>query len=858
MKESVYVHGNGAREDTLREYLGYSCNVVQNLQENNLIKELKSNDIKYVVVGGEEALENGLVDLCLANDIMCFGPTKEKARLETSKLYGKQIMTKLGIQTADYKYLSNAQNYVEDLDVTKCVIKKDMLARGKGVVLPKTKKEAYEAIDTFGSVLIEDKLYGEEVSIIAFCNGKKAYLMPQVKDYKQTHNSKNTGGMGSYAPANVLSDDEIKLVQEWMDSVVCSLEYIGFLYMGIMKTQSGIFVLEFNCRLGDPEAQSLLNLLNTSLFDIIVACLHKQEPKISWKSGYVSTVVLSHLDYPDSRLQKPTRLVGLDILDNTVKVYNPTNMTTGGRILSVTSYSDTLFGSISNVYNNMCKLELGDKKRYYRMDVALNELLERPLKRRIKIAILGSSKGSSLKGLIEYVKKSEFASIGVVVSDKRKGILELCDVPSIYHPYKDDVLLCNLLKLYDIDYIYLVGYKRILTKVIIDQFTNRIFNLHPSLLPRYNSLFDTKVHEHVLADKEYVTGCTLHLVTEKVDGGRIILQKQLTDLGDSVIELKKRVQELESECLVECTKLLCNGSINSKVTYGDTGVSIERGESVVGLLDKKIDNLKQFCSVQGDIALSTDGVGSKIKLASKHNLLYNAGIDLVAMCVNDILCHAAVPKYFLDYIATNKIDNKVDKLLEGVLVGCKEAGCKLVGGETAEMPSVYNVGDLDAGGFVMGNVIYTLDGDIIDGDTLVGLPSNGLHSNGFSLVNQLYKNERVDWDQLLKPTKIYVNQVREILDNYTVKAIVNITGGGWVKNIPRVLQDGQTFEVSGDWHIHEEFYDIQKRANLSDYEMFSTFNCGIGMILVTNDDIPGYPKVGRVVLGDKPRIGNFF
>jgi len=494
--------------------------------------------------------------------------------------------------------------------------------------------------------------------------------------------------------------------------------------------------------------------------------------------------------------------------------------------------------------------------------------------RKIKIAILGSTKGTSAKELIHFSKQNENVSIDLIFTDRKDSeIINLArenKLSCIYRPKKKsetreeyDIFLCNLLKLYEIDYIFMVGYMKIVDPIFVQTFENRIFNIHPSLLPKYAGGMDISVHQTVIDNDEYISGCTLHFVTEDVDGGRIILQKEcIVDTSDPMI-LKNKVQKLESQCLVECVKMLINGTLDEKITYQSSGVSINRGEAIVETLSDKIDNLNRFCSIQGNMALSVDGVGSKIELCAKNGFLYNAGIDLVAMSVNDILCHGAIPKYFLDYIATDRINENTDEFIKGVLEGCRLSKCKLVGGETAEMKSIYRVNSLDAAGFVMGDVIYPITNDINIGDILVGLPSNGLHANGFSLVNQVYKNEtNVDWQKILKPTRIYVDEIKQILNEnkLNVKSIINITGGGWMKNIPRVLNKDQFFEITHKWEIHNEFIELQRKTKLSNIEMLETFNCGIGMILVVSKDSLQYLKeydliqIGKIISGTENRI----
>ena len=945
MVKSVLVVGLGAREHAIIDRLSKStsvskififsqdCNAI--LYNNFKIKcindfhidndsffektinYIKQHNIDFVFIGPEKYLAEGIIDILDKNNIPNFGPTKNASRIETSKLYSKDLMVKLEIPTANYKYFNNSKEaleYISDINVNNYVIKADGLASGKGVFLPKTNKEAKENIidimehKIFGLsgslIIVEEKLYGKEVSVFGFCNGYEVYLMPCVQDYKlsrDNNNGFNTGGMGSHGPVYTLTDEELKLCKKYMENVVKHLNYKGVLYMGLMKTDNGLSVLEFNCRFGDPETQVLMNLLDTDLYEICYNCYKNQKPTIKWNNKFVSNVILTHLDYPQHKLKTPTQIFGLDKLDSTVKIYysnvNVNNenkyYTTGGRILSVVSISNNYYKSLNNIYNNINKFELEDGKRYYRMDIGYEYLLENknllnsfyPNKqhnlqkyseRKIKIAILGSTNGTSMEYLINSIKNNEIqnASIEVIISNNNSGILEKAKehkISSIYLPSKNiskekyDTKLCNILKLYEIDYVFLIGYMRIVSPIIIDIFKNRIFNIHPSLIPRYSGKMNNDIHTEVLKNNEYISGCTLHIVTEEVDKGRIIIQKQLLlDNNYDNVLLKYEIQLLEKQCILDCVKMILNNTINSKTTYSDSGVNIEDGDKFVDIIkelkyeiqDNRIENndknIGNFCSLtkipNSDLLLatSTDGVGTKIELQNKYNCLEMAGQDLVAMCVNDLICHGAMPYYFLDYIASEKLDlNKNKKLLKGILQGCKIADCELIGGETAEMKNVYFRNGMDIAGFTTG-FIETKDilpHNIVDGDFIFGLKSSGLHANGFSLINELFKNNDLhtsEWEELLIPTKIYVKEVKNILSKYKkyIKGICHITGGGFIKNIPRLLDDNLTFELL-EYEIPELFKVIKEKSQLTWEEMFETFNCGIGLVIIFDKEFFG-------------------
>jgi phosphoribosylformylglycinamidine cyclo-ligase len=252
---------------------------------------------------------------------------------------------------------------------------------------------------------------------------------------------------------------------------------------------------------------------------------------------------------------------------------------------------------------------------------------------------------------------------------------------------------------------------------------------------------------------------------------------------------------------------------------------------------------------------SADGVGTKLKIASLANKHDTVGIDAVAMNVNDILCTGAQPLFFLDYIAYSKLkeDVLVD-IVKGVNKGCCDAGCSLIGGETAQMPGMYKPGDYDLAGFCVGAVDKNkiIDGSRIEvGDVLIGLESNGLHSNGFSLVRKvLSQNElRRMSNELLKPTRIYVKPVLNLLQasgfrlQASIKGIAHITGGAFYDKIARILADNVNVRINkNSWFVPKIFKLIQNRANLEDKEMYHTFNMGVGMVLIVE------PKSVKVII----------
>lgn len=305
------------------------------------------------------------------------------------------------------------------------------------------------------------------------------------------------------------------------------------------------------------------------------------------------------------------------------------------------------------------------------------------------------------------------------------------------------------------------------------------------------------------------------------------------------------------------------------LTYQSAGVDIESGNRLVNYLVKKAPEIGGFSGRfpfgNHYLVAGTDGVGTKLKLAFAQDSHTTVGIDLVAMCVNDLLTCGATPHFFLDYFATGKLNEEQAKgVLEGIIRGCEMAGTPLIGGETAEMPGMYQEGEYDLAGFCVGSVLKEdyIDGSLIqEGDRLFALPSSGFHSNGFSLIRQVLEKEKVPFNsplgkELLTPTRIYVKEVKAALSKAMVKGMAHITGGGLVENVSRVLKGGLTFKFDqSSCQVPEIFKTIQQMGNLAEDEMWRTFNMGIGYVFILPPEerealkevLPETFEIGKVV-----------
>ena len=306
------------------------------------------------------------------------------------------------------------------------------------------------------------------------------------------------------------------------------------------------------------------------------------------------------------------------------------------------------------------------------------------------------------------------------------------------------------------------------------------------------------------------------------------------------------------------------------LTYADAGVDIDAGNTLVERIKpaaKRTARSGVMAGLGGFGALfdlkgagyedpilvaATDGVGTKLRIAIDTGNVDTVGIDLVAMCVNDLVCQGAEPLFFLDYFATGKLDvDSATRIINGIAKGCEDSGCALIGGETAEMPGMYHDGDFDLAGFAVGAMERGSDlpAGVQVGDVLLGLGSNGVHSNGYSFVRKVVELSGLGWDAaspfsngtlgeaLLAPTRLYVKQALAAVRAGGVHALAHITGGGLTENLPRVLPDdmGATIDLSS-WELPPVFRWLAETANMEEKELLKTFNSGIGMIVVVAAD----------------------
>lgn len=313
--------------------------------------------------------------------------------------------------------------------------------------------------------------------------------------------------------------------------------------------------------------------------------------------------------------------------------------------------------------------------------------------------------------------------------------------------------------------------------------------------------------------------------------------------------------------------------IKNGLTYADTGVNIDEGERLIDRIKPMVKatqragadgsiggfggafDLKAAGFIDPVLISGTDGVGTKLRIAIDTGILNTVGIDLVAMCVNDVLANGAEPLFFLDYFATGHLEtDKAAEVVSGIAEGCKQSGCALIGGETAEMPGMYEAGDFDLAGFVVGAVereaLLPRHKDMAEGDVLIGIASSGPHSNGYSLIRKIVEISGLSWsapspfskgqtlgEALITPTKLYVKTVLPLLKDNLVTGLAHITGGGLTENTPRMLPKTLKAEIDmAAWPRPAVFNWLQETGGVAEAEMQRAFNCGIGMVLAVKPE----------------------
>ncbi|KAG5180275.1 phosphoribosylglycinamide synthetase [Tribonema minus] len=896
-----------------------------------LVAYATANGIALAAVGPEVPLVAGAADALRAAGVAVFGPSAAAARLEASKAFSKDFMARHGIRTARYCNFTDcekAKEHIRAIDYP-VVVKASGLAAGKGVIMPATKDEALAAVESvmvkkeFGDagteVVIEEFLEGEEVSVLAFCDGKRSVCMPGAQDHKRALDGDqglNTGGMGAYAPAPCLTPALARecaaVCQRTVEAMAKEgAPFVGVLFAGFMLTRDGPVVLEFNVRMGDPETEALLPLLESDLFEVMSACAEGRlnEVQVTFKNASAATIVMAAGGYPETYpkgmpiegLAAASAMEGVTVYhagttqqDGVVKVSYGQNLScsstassqedgvaSGGRVLSVTGVGKDFASALDRAYKAVRAISFAPC--HYRKDIG-----HRARTAPLRIGVLGSGNGTALGPVLEAIAAGKLNAKVVQVCTNKPGapILEraaAAGAPAALVAVDGraraayDAEVTALLEDAGAELVLLVGYMRILSDEFCARWAERCLNVHPSLLPDFSGGMDLQVHEAVIAAGKAKSGCTVHFVTATVDGGPIVVQREVAvAAGETPQSLRAKVQACEGPAFIEALEMFMAGKAKGGVSYKDAGVDIDAGNALVerikpackstvrpgcdadlggfgGLFDLAAAG---FASPDTILIGATDGVGTKLKIAQTVGDHRGVGIDLVAMCVNDLIVAGGEPLFFLDYYATGKLTiEEAAVVVESIAEGCRQANCGLIGGETAEMPSMYPAGEYDLAGFAVGAVIK---GDVLPvalspGDVVLGLKSSGVHSNGFSLVRKIIELEGMQFtdaapfddsgrtlaDALLTPTRIYVRAIMPLLKAKLLKALAHITGGGLPENLPRVLSKDLTVHIdvaASGWALPPVFKWLKAAGKVPQEELLRTLNCGIGMVLVLSPD----------------------
>ncbi len=890
-----------------------------------VIRFCKEKQIDLVIVGPEAPLADGIADALSDAEIRCFGPRKAAAQIEASKVFSKHFMARHGIPTARYATFSKLEEAIKHLDSVDypVVIKASGLAAGKGVILPDTKAETESVLreimesrifgDAGSEVVIEERMSGPEVSLMAFTDGKTVVPMISAQDHKRLldgDHGPNTGGMGAYAPAPIFT---AALLEEALEDVlkpavsglrVEGTPFVGVLYAGLMLTPDGIRVLEFNCRFGDPETQVVLPLLETDLVDIAGACAdgHLADVDIRWKDGAAVCVVLASKGYPEKAdTGLPIRFTSLP--ENTACFHAGTKVddegqvvTAGGRVLGLTAWSQSLAVAVENVYGLIGQIQFQGMQ--CRSDIAHRVLsstdaradreTEKRMDNRIaegqadyKVSKLVALSTDALTYKVNGLAFQVHNEIGPGHAEKfyQRRLAELCRDAGLAVEMEKRVevwiagKLVGYLKLdLWVEESLVVECKSMMRPVGNDEI-GQVLTYLAATGARVGMLYNfggmRLQTKRILAPRD-VEEWRKHLY-------RFIIKSpgmSLPPLGgkSEVPPVRFNVIDTESKHFVvpspsgAAIRLSASKSAPESA-YASSGVDIDAGNRAVELMKGAVkatytpavlagigsfgglfdaENLKRMDNPV--LVASTDGVGTKVKLAAAVGRYRGIGHDIVNHCINDILVQGARPLFFMDYFATSKLNpEQTAEVVTGIAEACREAGMALLGGETAEMPGVYQPGEFDVAGTIVGVLererILPRTAELKAGDVLIGLCSSGPHTNGFSLIRKVFVDTPLDAvfselggslaDALLAPHRSYFNVLYPHL-NY-VKALAHLTGGGFVENIPRVLPNHLDAVIQpGAWDVPPLWDLIQKKGNIATEEMFRVFNMGIGMVAVVD------------------------
>jgi phosphoribosylamine--glycine ligase/phosphoribosylaminoimidazole synthetase len=905
-----------------------------------LIRFCEKKKIDLVIVGPEAPLADGVADALSTAGIRCFGPRKAAAQIEASKVFAKNFMARHRIPTARYQIFTNydeALAFVQSVDYP-IVIKASGLASGKGVVLPESFKEAEETLRSMLvrkefknaglEVVIEERLEGPEVSLMAFTDGTTIVPMLPAQDHKRLldgDQGPNTGGMGAYAPAPICTAEMSADVQRTiLQPVIDGMReegypFVGVLFAGLILTSDGPKVLEFNCRFGDPETQAVLPLLESDLVEVIEACVNGalDQTEVHWKSGASVCVVIASGGYPVKLVYGKLSKGSRSKIESGVCFHAGTRLeggriiTSGGRVFGVTAWDESIEKAIPRVYAAVEKISFDDMQ--YRKDIAWRALqtdarTDDETEKRIaepsvayRVSKLVKLPTDELTYKVNGLAMQVHNEIGPGHAEKfyHRRLAELC---------KDAGLAVETEKRVEVVINHkMVGYLKL--DLWIDE----------QLIVECKSLHRQTGNEEVgqvltyLAATASPVGMLYNFGHVRLETRRILAASEVREWQKHLYRFihrapgmilpplneKSNVPPIRFNSINATTKLveipsptgaairLSASKSVSQSAYDLSGVSIDAGNRAVDLMKDAVKSTYTKSVLAGIgsfgglfdasalqkmnhpvLVASTDGVGTKVKLAASIGRYRGIGHDIVNHCINDILVQGARPLFFMDYFATSKLNpEQTADVVTGIAEACKDAGMALLGGETAEMPGVYRDGEFDVAGTIVGALERDdiLPRNLHAGDVLIGLASSGPHTNGYSLIRKIFADTPLDQvfpelgcslaDALLAPHRSYLNLISNALRNPHVHALAHLTGGGFIENIPRVLPDDLDAVIHlNSWTIPPLWKLIQQKGNIAAEEMFRVFNMGIGMVVIV--DKSAVAKIQKMIPEETFIIGD--
>uniref|UniRef100_A0A0G4FC71 Uncharacterized protein n=1 Tax=Chromera velia CCMP2878 TaxID=1169474 RepID=A0A0G4FC71_9ALVE len=819
----------------------------------DLLDFCKQNGVGLVVVGGETLLAEGVADVLSSKGIPVFGPSKAAAQLETSKAFSKDFMERHNIPTAKYKTFSGgaadlpaALAFAKSLQF-QVVVKASGLCAGKGVLVPASSPEDVEAAlktvmadKAFGegacsSVVVEEKLEGPEVSLMAFTDGQTIVPMPPATDHKrllENDEGPNTGGMGAYAPSPLLNDDQVATLKETvLEAAVKGMAaegapFKGVLYAGLMLTFDGPKVLEFNCRLGDPEAQCVLPLIDSDLYEICMACTqgNLEDASVSFLKASCCCVVMASGGYPGA-FQKGYEISGIK---NAEAVPGVRVFQAGTRRRPALVPAQKVSRAASGALD-----ALSSQERSKEVDGA---------------AVVGTgwraveTNGGRVLGVAAVAKTLQEAQSRAYVGVRTIDFLG-CH-------YRRDIGM------------------QVFRSASVDAFwpgsmdSAHSEGRHGSVSKGHDGEIEMTIEEAELEDEEgaQANGPPAGLAgpaksTKSGSGQRqsaLPLRLAAAAQAGGFTYLSAGIDLAAREALRAGLWPVVEQAMKKgcRQTEDDFGGQCHLSEAL-GLKSAGGGNLTMVAA--------SAGVGTKLKIAATMGKVETVGRDLVALCTNDVLAHGATPLFLTDYIACGKLEvSTVAGMTEGALTECEETGISFFMGERDEMPGLLPPGSFNYAGFCVGAVgsdqRLPLKEDLKEGDVLVGIPSSGVHANGYSLIRKILNSLGLTYEApapfdpsrsigevLLVPTRAYIKVLRPLMERkgadgkLMIKSLVPITAGGILGCLKKTLPEGVGARLDcTKWELPAVFRWMMKMGRVEPKEMAKTFNCGLGMLAVVS------------------------